>query len=171
MNVWKTIVVAGATLALAAPAGASLDRVLPANGPHAKAGKVTKITHRQKGGKTKIGTGKTKVGTGSSGGRVIVIVGKPLPYSAPSTVDECSYSGNDCTDQQLCDIWGMNCNLVESIPAAVAASPDPAPAPAPAPEATPAPMSDVASDASSGTTGDWNGESTVYAPVDEYLDC
>ncbi len=59
----------------------------------------------------------------STGPRYIHLPGPstpPAPY-----VGDCISSGNNCTDQQLCDIWGMNCDLVETgTPSVAAPAPD-----------------------------------------------
>ena len=41
--------------------------------------------------------------------------GKPWP-PAPAPVDTCQSSMVDCTEQQLCDDWGIDCNLVAAQP-------------------------------------------------------
>ena len=42
--------------------------------------------------------------------------GKPWP-PAPTPVDTCQSSMVDCTTQQLCDDWGIDCNLIPATPA------------------------------------------------------
>jgi len=38
--------------------------------------------------------------------------------------DDCQTSGNNCSPQELCDVWGINCDLVEVAPAVPAATTD-----------------------------------------------
>jgi hypothetical protein len=98
MKAWKTIVMAGATLALAAPvANATFDQTVSAKARHAKV-----VHHKRVAPKV---TTKTTP-------RVLIIIAH-LPVGTPvPTGDDCVQSGNNCTDQQLCDLWGMNCDLV-----------------------------------------------------------
>ena len=98
MKAWKTIVMAGAMLALAAPvANATFDQTVSAKVRHAK------IVHHKRVA-PKVTTKTTP--------RVLIIIAR-LPVGTPiATGDDCVLSGNNCTDQQLCDLWGMNCDLV-----------------------------------------------------------
>lgn len=103
MNAWKTITLGGAMLALAAPAAnASFDKVLPSKAPHV----------------TKAGKTNAKTKTPRPGGNVVVmIIAPPLPAGtqlqpAEDPLLACEGTGADCTDAQLCDIWGMNCDQV-----------------------------------------------------------
>ena len=108
MNTWKTLAVAIATLALAAPvANAKFDSSSPSKALHAK---ITK--HKKVAPKVKVKTT----------GRVLIIVTQFTPTPQMSAADDCAMSGNNCTDQQLCDIWGMNCDLVAAAPSNVAAT-------------------------------------------------
>ena len=92
MKASNTIAAAAAVLALAAPAAnASLDRAVPTRAPHAK--KAPK--HRT--------------------GVVIVIVSTVTPAVPQPAYDatlDCANTGNNCTNEQLCVIWGMNCDLM-----------------------------------------------------------
>jgi hypothetical protein len=99
MNARKTITLAGALLALAAPAAnASFDKDAPVKAQHAKKG------HHPSGR-----TGKT-----SGGNVVVMIIAPPLPAGTqlqpPSDpLLECEGTGADCTAAQLCTVWGINC--------------------------------------------------------------
>jgi hypothetical protein len=55
--------------------------------------------------------------------RIVPYIYVPPGVPGPPYVDPnaCADSGTDCTDQQLCDLWGMNCNSIPSV-----AQPDPA---------------------------------------------
>jgi hypothetical protein len=98
MNAWKTIVLASVILALAAPAAnAKFDSSSPSKAVHAK---VLKHKHV---------TPKVKTTTSS---RVLIIVSQYTPGPQAAFGDDCAMSGNNCTDQQLCELWGMNCDLV-----------------------------------------------------------
>src|SRR5262245_39712499 len=105
MNTWKTIVLAGATLALAAPvASASYDRMLPAKATHAKFVKITKKSHH--------GSAAAKKIKGNGSGRVIVITVPALSRTQPVPADpslECLTTGSDCTPEQACNAFGMDC--------------------------------------------------------------
>jgi hypothetical protein len=98
MNAWKTIVLASAILALAAPvANAKFDSSSPSKALHAK---VLKHKHVAPTVKTKTSS------------RVLIIVSQYTPGPQAAFGDDCAMSGNNCTDQQLCELWGMNCDLV-----------------------------------------------------------
>jgi hypothetical protein len=108
MNAWKTIAIAAATLAVAAPAAsAKFDSSTPSKTLHAK------ITHHKKVAP------KVKTKTAP---RVLIIVSQFAPSPQAITGDDCAMSGNNCTDQQLCDLWGMNCDLVAAASMNVAAA-------------------------------------------------
>ena len=139
MKARTLIIMTGAILALTASAAqANLDRMLPAKPTFAVHHKV--VTHKK--------VVAHKVGKNqSTGPRYIRIPGSG---GQPSTyVDDCLSSGNNCTDQQLCDIWGMNCDLVTSAPANVAAPTGSAPD---ASSTTTAPSTDSAPTGSSAST-------------------
>ncbi len=108
------IIMTSAIFCLAVPAAqANLDRTLPAkHGVAAHHKVVAKKSHASKPSYIFV--------PGPSG-------------QASAGADDCATSGNNCTDQQNCDIWGMNCDLVgtsstndaspaESAPVASAAS-------------------------------------------------
>jgi hypothetical protein len=60
---------------------------------------------------------------------VYVYVGvptQPVQPVEPAPADECAYSGSNCTDQQLCEIWGMHCDL-QTVPPATSTDGEPAP--------------------------------------------
>jgi hypothetical protein len=116
------LIMTGATLALAAPAAqANLERVLP--GKHA-------VTAHHKIVAKKVVAKKATTPNYTY---------YPAPTSAPSPADDCIPSGNNCTDQQLCEIWGMNCDLFRASPASTASPAEPA-----APVASPASVSSSA---------------------------
>ena len=97
MKAWKTIVMAGATLALAAPvANATFDQTVTAKAPHAKL-----VHHKRVAPKV---TTKTTP-------RMIIIIVPASPSAEAAPVDDCVVFGTNCTDQQLCDIWAVNCDL------------------------------------------------------------
>jgi hypothetical protein len=118
-----SIVTAGAVLALLAPAAANAREV---TNKHADAGAsaargnhgVKSSTHRgskKKGGKT-TARGSHGAHTAPFGSSSIVTpryIYVPAPATAPSSYvdpNECQDNGNDCTDQQLCQFWGENCD-------------------------------------------------------------
>jgi hypothetical protein len=110
MNAWKTIALATATLALAAPvANAKFDSSMPSKALHAK---VLKHKHVAPKVKTKTSS------------RVLIIVATLSPSAQITSGDDCVLSGNNCTNQQLCDLWGMNCDLVAVNPTVDAATED-----------------------------------------------
>ena len=108
MNAWKTIALASAILALAAPvANAKFDSSSPSKALHAKV-----LKHKHVAPKVKTMTGS----------RVLIIVSQFSPGPQAAFGDDCAMSGNNCTDQQLCELWGMNCDLVAAAPTSVAAA-------------------------------------------------
>jgi hypothetical protein len=101
--------VTGTTLVLLAPAATGAPGKAPNLAPsHPKAAKQTARSSR----------------TGPSGAPQQVYVA-PFPSrpitspryiyipanaaNVPVVVEDCESSGNDCSDQELCDIWGLNC--------------------------------------------------------------
>ena len=99
MKAWQTLIVACAALAIAAPAAnAMFDRSLPSKAPHAK---ITKNAHQKRL------TPKIKPTTP----RVLIIVAQGPTPSVADWGGDCASSGNNCTNQQLCDLWSMNCDL------------------------------------------------------------
>jgi hypothetical protein len=108
MNAWKPIVLACAALALAAPAAnAKFDSSSPSKALHAK---VLKHKHAA----PKIKTTTTP--------RVLIIVAPFSPSAQAPSADDCALYGNDCTNQQFCELWGMNCDLVAVTPMTDAAT-------------------------------------------------
>jgi hypothetical protein len=103
-----SIVAAGALLALLAPAAANAREVtkLYANaaasnvhGNHS----VKSSTHRS-----------SKKKSGSSSIVTPRYIYVPAPAAAPSSYvdpNNCANSGNDCSDQQLCELWGESCDV------------------------------------------------------------
>jgi len=98
MSVWKSLAMVSATLALAAPAAnATYDRGVPAKTTHAKVKAAKKVKHQR---------------PATSGGRVVVITANiPATGQATGTDYDCAVSGNDCSDEQNCLIWGLNCEV------------------------------------------------------------
>ncbi len=111
------IITTGAILALTASAAqANLDRMLPAKHSLAMQHKV--VAHK------KVMAHKVTKQVSTSP-RYIHFPGPAGPTSVYA--DDCLTSGNNCTDQQLCDIWSMNCDLVTSTPPSVATLSEAAP--------------------------------------------
>jgi hypothetical protein len=102
-----SIVAAGALVALLVPAAANAREVtklyanaaaLGAHGNHS----VKSSTHRS-----------SKKRSGSSSIVTPRYIYVPAPAAAPSSYadpNNCENSGNDCTDQQLCELWGESCD-------------------------------------------------------------
>jgi hypothetical protein len=108
MKARKTLIVAGAALALAPPAAnATLERSLPSKAPQVKVAK--KVHHVRLAPKVK------------SASRVLIIVAQG---PTPGVADGGDYagSGSNCTNQQLCDLFAMNCGFAD--PANSAATQD-----------------------------------------------
>ena len=106
MNAWKMLALATAVAALAVPvANAKFDSSSPSKALHAKVIKHKKVAPKIK---------KTP--------RVLIIVAPYMPTASMSTGDDCAISGNNCTAEQLCDLWGMNCDQVAVSPSNVAAT-------------------------------------------------
>ena len=159
-----SIIAAAALVALVIPAAqATLDRSLPTKSSHAKVVKVAK--HKVAvPAKTK---GKT---TGKGAGRPLIIIGTPVPgYVQPASADECVYSGNNCTDQQLCDIWGMNCDQVGTS-SNDSTSSLPAPAADDSAGTATAPLAETSTDSSSAAPAA-PVDSTVYSTDQDDEDC
>jgi len=101
------IITTGALFALAAPAAqASLDRILPAKTQFATHHKIVAKNHKVA---AKTSTANHKADTGPL---YIYVPGTPNQASSAPSADDCANTGNNCTNQQLCDIWGENCDLV-----------------------------------------------------------
>jgi len=99
MKAWQTPIVACAALAIAAsPATATLDRSLPSKAQHAK---ITKKVHHKRL------TPKIKI----TAPRVLIIVAQGPTPSVADWGGDCASSSNNCTNQQLCDLWSVNCDL------------------------------------------------------------
>jgi hypothetical protein len=103
------ILTAGAVFVLAAPAAqANLERILPSKTQFAAHHKIVAKNHKVA---AKHSTTKRKASTGPL---YIYFPGTPnQPSSAPSQ-DDCASTGNNCSNDQLCSIWGMDCDLVGS---------------------------------------------------------
>ena len=112
MKAWKTLIVASAALAVAAPAAnATFDRSLPASAPKAKI--ATKAHHKKVTPKVKLTTP-----------RVLIIVAQGPTPGVADWGGDCASSGNNCTNQQLCDMWAMSCDLAAADQANSAATED-----------------------------------------------
>ena len=110
MKAWKTLIVACALLAIAAPvASATSDRSLPVSAPNAK---VTKKAHHKKVA--------PKINLTTP--RVLIVVAQGPTPSVADWGGDCATSGNNCTNQQLCDMWAMNCDLAAADQAAADAN-------------------------------------------------
>jgi hypothetical protein len=102
MKAWKMLTVASAALALAAPAAnATFDRSLPSKAPKAK---VTKKVHHQRL------MPKTTP-------RPLIIVAQG-PTAIAEYGGDCASALVNCTNQQLCDLWAMSCDLAAADQAA-----------------------------------------------------
>jgi hypothetical protein len=123
MKVPALIIVAGATLALAAPGGyAANTRLAPEPGPAAKSqssSHALSVSLKKK--PTKKPGGKILSNKGGKGSKVrplppiiIVRVWPSQAQTQTSSVDNCQAYMVDCTAQQECEIWGSNCNLVQN---------------------------------------------------------
>jgi hypothetical protein len=114
MKISAFMLVAGAAIVFAAPiANASQNRAVPHN-------KVTTPGKSIKGGTT------GKAGTGAKGGKTVTtgtIKVKPQPplyiyipgfsvglAATPDPTQLCFQSMENCSDQQLCENWGLNCS-------------------------------------------------------------
>jgi len=126
MKIQALLITAIASLAFAV-AGANATILFQATGggtvTHKKA-----VHHIVKKSKTS-SKSQTKVSSssktaGSTPPLYIHIPVGPAPAVAPSAADDCATTGNDCTDQQLCDIWGENCGSTgQSAGSSVASQP------------------------------------------------
>ena len=109
---WKTLTVACAVLAVAAPAAnATFDRSLPATAPKAKIAK--KAHHKRLAPKIKTTTP-----------RVLIIVAQGPTPGVADWGGDCATGGTNCTNQQLCDMWAMNCDLAAADQASSTATED-----------------------------------------------
>ena len=112
MKAGKMLIVACTAFAVAASsANATFDRSLPSKAAEAKIAK--KLHHKRLAPKVK-----------PSAPRVLIIVAQG---PAPSVADwggDCTSSGNNCTNQQLCDLWSMSCDLAAADQANSAATED-----------------------------------------------
>jgi hypothetical protein len=157
MKIRVTTIAVVALLAISAPA--AFARIAPdpvglqqLTIKHAPALHVAK--HKVVKKKTKTSTNKKN--KGGSAGKIIVVAPLQSPSSSIPDVStsDCTLYMTNCTTEQLCDIWGMNCTDVYN----AAPLPDAQPAPdtsAPAePAATGSSSGSEQSDASgSGQTG------------------
>ena len=111
MKAWKTLIVACAALAVAAPAAnATFDRSLPSKAPEVKIAK--KVHHVRLAPKVK------------SANRVLIIVAQGPTPSVADYGGDCASSLSNCTNQQLCDLWAMSCDLAAADQANSAATED-----------------------------------------------
>ena len=111
MKIPMFITAAGVAAALVVPmASGSIDRSLPWD----TTGQQQSIHHQQLSKKLAGGASKAAKSKGKGGkpSGVTYIYVAPPPLSSVMQmpyVDACVSSGSDCTPQDLCDIWGMNC--------------------------------------------------------------
>ena len=133
MTLRTSIVTVGAVLALIAPAAASARAVTNqyvdaavsvAQGNH---GVKTTLhnSSKKKSGKTKVRvTGTSGAYSAPFGSKPIVTpryIYVPGPTTAPSAYvdpNECQDNGTNCTDFQLCEFWGENCDTQAPVDAA-----------------------------------------------------
>ena len=133
MTLRTSIVTAGAVLALLAPAAANAREV---TNKHADAGAsaargnhgVKSSAHRgskKKGGKTTARAGGSLGADTAPFGSSSVVTPRYIYVPAPATVpssyvdpSECQENGINCTDPQLCQFWGENCDTQAPVDAA-----------------------------------------------------
>jgi hypothetical protein len=99
VKIRTVIIVAGTALALVAPtAHAATAKVLPAHKPA--------VHHTAKGAKSK---------DTSSSVRIVsprfIYIAPQQPASSDPGVNDCQAYMVGCTDEQLCEIWGFNCDV------------------------------------------------------------
>ena len=111
------MITAGALFVLAAPAAqANLERMNPAK---------ASITKQHKISPAHVTTARVhKIHKKTTGPIYIYFPGTSAPSTSSSTSqDDCvSYMVN-CTDEQLCSLWGANCDLIVTTPSATDATP------------------------------------------------
>ena len=103
------MLVAGAAIALAAPlANAASTKKLNTAPVHkvVKHAKTTKIAKPS----GKLGTPGTSEPVTPKPPLYIFVPGYSGPALAADPADECQSSGVNCTDTQLCEVWGENCS-------------------------------------------------------------
>jgi hypothetical protein len=89
-------------------------------------GATTKAGKGSYGAKSPKGANRNKSTKGTTGkgrrpARPSIII--PVPYTPASIpqgsqnggIDTCQAYGVDCTDRQLCDVWGMNCDIADRV--------------------------------------------------------
>jgi len=119
------MITTGAIFALAAPAAqASMGRTLPVKVQFGTHHKIVVKNHKVA---ATASAAKRKAGTGPL---YIYVPGGPNQASSAPGANDCLAYGNNCTDQQLCEIWGENCDVVGAMT-------NDAPTVAPAPAASP----------------------------------
>jgi hypothetical protein len=110
MKAWKMLTVACTALALAAPAAnATFDRSLPSKAPKAK---VSKTAHHKRLAPKIVR---------EIPHRVLIVVAQG-PTTGPDWGWDCASSGDNCTTQQLCDLWAMSCDFAAADQANAAAT-------------------------------------------------
>ena len=133
MTLRTSIVTAGALLAMLAPAAANAREVTNqyadaavsvAHGNHG----VKSSAHRgskKKGGKTTARAGGSLGADTAPFGSSSVVTPRYIYVPAPATVpssyvdpSECQENGINCTDPQLCQFWGENCDTQAPVDAA-----------------------------------------------------
>ena len=168
MKTWTSILAAGAILAFAAPAGNAALGGLPSD-PGTSAGASVAL-HRtvptvgsvrlskQQAAKIKALAAKNKALRAQNKVLAAQIdwlithppVIDPRPPVVPAPADDCITNMVGCTDLELCQIWGANCDLVPPVvtdaPAAVTPAPEPPAADSAASSTTNGPAQLVAAD-------------------------
>jgi hypothetical protein len=118
------ILVAGAATVFAAPIASAHETKLHTTPAVHSVAKSTKA-HSKKVGKSAkhVKSTPTKVVTPTPP-LYIYVPGYNGPPIASDQTDACLGSIVNCTDEQLCEDWGENCDTVGSQPAAVQSAPD-----------------------------------------------
>jgi hypothetical protein len=149
MNARTSILTAAAMLALAVPAAAGARsvttfRVAKETTAHHDLGQSVAV-HKSRAIKTGKASKKAAGKSSKQSVHPVIYIKVPGPATPPSAVvdpNECQDSGNNCTDQQACEYWGMNCDSISSTTVQT-----PSPPAAPATTTTPTPQT---------TTTDYN---------------
>ena len=103
-----TSIIAAAALVVPT-AQATFDASLPTKTSHARIAKAAKVVKHKAATQAKA----KSTTTTKAGGRPPLITGTTTvsPSTVPS-LDECAYTGNNCTLEQLCEFWNLSCDLV-----------------------------------------------------------
>jgi hypothetical protein len=103
-----TSIIAAAALVVPT-AQATFDVSLPTKTSHAKVTKAMKVAKHKAAAQAKARSATVT----EAGDRPSLITRQSFPSTVPS-LDECAYSGNNCTLEQLCEFWNLSCDLVNS---------------------------------------------------------